>query len=141
MVPQDQGITVGFEILRAVLYEGCQGRLIGHSPCSGILLQADHLAVFHLPDLIDLRGNEIVTPVRAAAGIHDYAYRVAELRRKHFLQILRTHGAPAFQVSTAHIDHQGKGVFVVAFDSRIFGTTAGCHAPVDGRHVRTAAGR
>ena len=130
MIPEDQLIAVGGEVLVTPLDEGCQIVGVGHGGVAGVFHQAGHLSAPDLIDLVDAAADHAVAPALAAAGIDQQIDLVADVGVEHFLQVGGTHAAAGFQVGAAHIDHDGNGVLAVAADDRALVTGALGHRTV-----------
>ena len=107
VIPEDQGIPVGGELVGTPTDEGGEGVGIRHGYAAQILFQTHHPLTGHLPDLIGLAAENVVLPLLAAAGVDDQVYILDDFRIQHFLQVPGSHLAAGFQVGAAEVEHQG----------------------------------
>ena len=94
MIPQDQHVPVGREVLGCPLNEASQSRRFCHRSVSGIFDQTLYLAFCHLIDLIDTAAYDVVSPLLAASRENYQVDLVGNVSADHFLQML-----PKFEVN------------------------------------------
>ena len=118
VIPEDQHVAVGREILRAVLDKGSKGPVIRHRLAAVFFYQWAQSAIHHLVYLIIDGGHHLVLPFSAAAGVDDQVDIVPEIRLRHLHQVAGRHAAPGLQIRAAHIDHDGHNIFSIALQLR-----------------------
>ena len=127
MIPEDQFVPVGGEVLFAVLDERSQCIGIRHRLGSQIFLQKKQPAFFYLIDLISTAADHIVVPAAASAGINDQVDIVRDFGGDHLLEVGSRHLAPGFQVGAAQIDHDRHDIFAASLDHSAFFPGFGSH--------------
>ena len=69
MIPADEAVAVRRIVCRAPFDKCAQVALVGHRRGAEILLNGAQSARRHLVDLVRGGGNDVVSPVAAAAGV------------------------------------------------------------------------
>ena len=116
MIPEDEIISVCWEVLSTVLNKPGKIGRIRHCPGSGIGHEAAESAVSDLIYLILCAADDLVVPFGAASGIDDDVKLVRMFGIDHFHQIGGGHSVFGLQIRSAHIDHDGNGVLTVSND-------------------------
>ena len=132
VIPEDQLIAVCREFLCAVLDKLAQRRRVGHGLVAHVLFQQQHLLVLDLIDLVVGAVDAVDLPLLAAAGIDDHIDVIRIGRGEDLLQVGGSHAALGFQVRTAHIDHDGDGIGLVAENLGVFIARTGRHRRIGG---------
>ncbi len=127
VIPEDQFIAAGREASGAPLDVPGQVVRVCHGGAAQIPLQAHHLAILDLPNLVDGTADGGIFPGLAAAGIDQQVDAVPKLGRQHLLEIIGPHAAAGFQIRTAQIEHDGDGILAVSQQAGVFFPGAGGH--------------
>ena len=139
MVPEDEHVAVGREVLAAPLDEARKVVRVGHGGGTGVLDQRLKTALRDAEDLVDLIGDRLVLPLLAAAGEDEDVHLVRELGGGHLHQILGGHAVLRLEVGAAHVDHESDGVLSVADDVGELGAGAGGDGGVEIGNVAVGA--
>ena len=111
MIPHDQAVAVGGEVVKAVLQKALQGGIIAHVHAAEALQLLQ--AVFAQGPALGLPvGKTAGLPAGGAAGLdvdgHVAVFHNAALH--HLGQVGGGHTGAGFQIGTAQVNHQGKGL-------------------------------
>ena len=130
MVPEDQLVAVGGEILLAKLDEGGKCGRVRHRASACIVHQLQKAALLDLIDLVFAAADDIVVPAAASAGVDDQIHVVGNFGGSHFLQVGSRHFAAGLKVGAAQVDHDRHDIFAVSNDLRALFTGPGNHFTV-----------
>ena len=120
VIPEDQLVAVGGEVLGAVRDKVRERVRVGHRAGARVVLEHLQVAGDDLVDLVAARADDVVVPARAAARVDDQVHLVADRGARHLQQVLGGHAAAGLEVGAAHVDHDRHDVLVPAADRREF---------------------
>ena len=116
MIPEDQLVAVGGEVLFTVLDKGRKCRGVCHGTDSGIVHKLQQASLLDLIDLVFAAADNRIVPTAAASGIDDHVDIIGNLCGSHLLQVRGRHLAAGLKVRAAKIDHDGHYILAVSED-------------------------